>query len=393
LNGLKVLELGQLLAGPFAAAILAWLGADVIKVEPPEGGDPLRSWRQLHHGTSLWWYSLARNKRSVTANLRAEEGRDLVRRLAARCDVVIENFRPGRLEEWGLGFDDLKALNPRLVLARVSGFGQTGPYAPKPGYASVAEGYGGLRHVTGFPDRPPVRSNLSLGDSIAGLHAVMGILAAVYHRDVHQGEGQVVDVAIVESIFNLMESVVPEYAKYGLVRDRHGSKVTGIVPSNTYPCADGKFIIVGGNGDSIFRRLMVAAGRADLATDPRLARNDGRVRHEREIDEAITAWTSQHPFEEVLAALDAADVPAGPIYSVADQLSDPHFRSRGLFEEVALPDGDTVTIPAMAPVLSGTPGRTAWPGPPLGEHNREVYGGLLGLSDAELDDLRARGVI
>jgi len=394
LDGLNVLELGQLLAGPFASVLLAWLGADVIKVEPPDGGDPLRSWRQLHHGTSLWWYSLARNKRCVTANLRETEGRDLVRRLAARSDVVIENFRPGRLEEWKLGFDDLKAVNPRVILARVSGFGQTGPYAPKPGYASVAEGYGGLRHVTGFPGQPPVRSNLSLGDSIAGLHAVMGILAAVYHRDVNgAGEGQIVDVAIYEGIFNLMESIVPEYATYGLVRERHGSKVTGIVPSNTYACADGRFIIIGGNGDSIFKRLMVAAGRPDLAEDPRLARNDGRVRHEAEIDEAITAWTSQRPFERVLAALEEAGVPAGPIYSVADQMEDPHFKARGLFEEVTLPDGDVVTIPALTPLFSNTPGRTAWPGPPLGAHNREVYGDLLGLSDQQLEDLKTRGVI
>ena len=260
LEGLRVLELGQLLAGPFASVLLAWFGADVIKVEPPEGGDPLRTWRQMHHGTALWWYILGRNKRCVTADLRQQAGRDLVRRLVPHCDVVLENFRPGRLEEWGLGYEDLKALNPRVIMARISGYGQTGPYAPKPGYASVAEGYGGLRYVTGFPDRPPARANLSLGDSIAGLHAALGILAAVYHRDVNRtGEGQVVDVAIYESIFNLMESVVPEFEKYGLVRERHGSKVTGIVPSNTYPCGDGRYIIIGGNGDSIFRRLMVAA--------------------------------------------------------------------------------------------------------------------------------------
>jgi formyl-CoA transferase len=394
LDGVRVLELGQLLAGPFASVLLAWFGADVIKVEPPEGGDPLRTWRQMHHGTSLWWYSLARNKRCVTANLRAAEGRELVKRLVAHCDVVIENFRPGRLEDWGLGFDDLKAVNPRILMARVSGYGQTGPYAPKPGYASVAEGYGGLRYVTGFPDRPPARANLSLGDSIAGLHAALGILTALYHRDVKgTGQGQVIDVAIYETILNLMESVVPEYATYGHVRERHGSKVTGIVPSNSYPCADGKFIIIGGNGDSIFKRLMVAAGRPDLADDPRVARNDGRVRHEEEIDAAITAWTSRHPFDEVLAALDAADVPAGPIYSVADQLDDPHFRARGLFENVTLPDGEHVTVTTFAPQLSHTPGETRWPGPPLGAHNRDVYGGLLGVSDEELADLRDRGVI
>jgi crotonobetainyl-CoA:carnitine CoA-transferase CaiB-like acyl-CoA transferase len=393
LEGLRVLELGQLLAGPFAGVLLAWFGADVIKVEPPDGGDPLRTWRQMHHGTALWWYSLARNKRCVTANLREPEGRDLVRRLVAHCDVVIENFRPGRMEEWGLGFEDLKAINPRVLMARVSGYGQTGPYAPKPGYASVAEGYGGLRYVTGFPDRPPARANLSLGDSIAGLHAALGILTAIYHRDVRGGEGQVIDVAIVEGILNLMESVVPEYATYGQVRERHGSKVTGIVPSNSYECADGKFIIIGGNGDSIFKRLMVAAGRPDLAEDPRVARNDGRVRHEQEIDAAISAWTSAHPFDVVLAALERAGVPAGPIYSVADQMQDPHFHARGLFEDVTLPDGEKVTVTTFAPQLSETPGGTEWAGPPLGAHNDEVYGGLLSLSEAEIASLRERGII
>ena len=394
LEGLRVLELGQLLAGPFAGVLLAWFGADVIKVEPPEGGDPLRTWRQMHHGTALWWYSLARNKRCVTANLRDPDGRALVKRLVAHCDVVIENFRPGRMEEWGLGFEDLKAINPRVLMARVSGYGQTGPVRAQ---ARLRLGGRGVRRpalLTGFPDRPPARANLSLGDSIAGLHAALGILTAVYHRDVKRtGEGQVIDVAIYEGILNLMESVVPEYTTYGMVRERHGSKVTGIVPSNTYACADGKFIIIGGNGDSIFKRLMVAAGRRDLADDPRLARNDGRVRYEAEIDEAITAWTSAHPFDVVLAALEAAGVPAGPIYSVADQAQDPHFKARGLFEDVTLPDGERVTVTTFAPQLSETPGGTEWPGPPLGAHNRDVYGGLLGLSDDELALLQSRGVI
>jgi len=286
LHGLRVLELGQVLAGPFCGALLAWFGAEVIKVEPPGGGDPLRTWRHIEDGTSLWWYILGRNKKSITADLRQD----------ARSDVVIENFRPGRMEAWGMGPDDIAALNPRTILARVSGYGQTGPYAPKPGYASVAEGYGGLRYVTGYPDRPPARANLSLGDSIAGLHAALGILTAVYHRDVNGGAGQVVDVAIVEGIFNLMESMVPEFASAGIVRERHGSKVSGIVPSSTYPCGDGKYIIIGGNGDSIFKRLMRVVGRADLAEDPRVARNDGRVTHEAEIDAAIEAWTAARPF-------------------------------------------------------------------------------------------------
>jgi crotonobetainyl-CoA:carnitine CoA-transferase CaiB-like acyl-CoA transferase len=389
LAGLRVLELGQVLAGPFCGALLAWFGADVIKVEPPDGGDPLRTWRHIEDGTSLWWYILGRNKKSITADLRQNAGRDLVRRLIARTDVVIENFRPGRMEEWGLGPDDIAKVNPRTILARVSGYGQTGPYAPKPGYASVAEGYGGLRYVTGFPDRPPARANLSLGDSIAGLHAALGILTAVYHRDVNGGAGQVVDVAIVESVFNLMESMVPEYASAGIVRERHGSKVSGIVPSSTYPCADGKYIIIGGNGDSIFKRLMRVAGRADLAEDPRVARNDGRVTHEAEIDAAIEAWTRQHPFDVVLKTLEDAGVPAGPIYSVADQLADPHFQARGLFEQVTVPTGKTVTLPALSPKLADTPGGTAWPGPPLGAHNDEIYRGLLGLSDAQMAELKA----
>jgi crotonobetainyl-CoA:carnitine CoA-transferase CaiB-like acyl-CoA transferase len=394
LDGLRVLELGQLLAGPFAGSLLAWFGADVIKVEPPDGGDPLRTWRQMHHGTSLWWYILGRNKRCITANLRAPEGRDLVRQLAARCDVLIENFRPGRLEEWGLGPDDLKAINPRLIVARVSGWGQTGPYAEKPGYASVAEGFGGLRYVTGYPDRPPARANLSLGDTIAGLHTAFGILTAIYNRDVNEkGSGQVVDMALFEGIFNLMESSLPEFDTYGVVRERHGSKVTGIVPSNTYRCADGKFIIIGGNGDSIFKRLMIAAGRRDMAEDAKYARNHDRVCNEAAIDEAISAWTEAHPFDDVLKALEAAGVPAGPIYSIADQVRDPHFQARGLFEQATLPDGEPVMLPRLAPVLTETPGSTRWPGPPLGFHNREVYCGLLGLDPAEVDRLQQAGII
>jgi crotonobetainyl-CoA:carnitine CoA-transferase CaiB-like acyl-CoA transferase len=406
LAGLRVLELGQLLAGPFAGALLAWFGADVIKIEPPGEGDPVRTWRQMHKGTSLWWYILGRNKRCITANLRAPAGRDLVKRLVAQCDVLIENFRPGRLEEWGLGFEALEKINPGLIMARVSGWGQTGPYAQKPGYASVAEGFGGLRYVNGYPDRPPARANLSLGDTIAGVHTALGILAAVYHRDHQagrpesrqqrsrqQGHGQVVDMALFEGIFNLMESALPEYDAYGVVRERHGSKVTGIVPSNTYPCCDGKFIIIGGNGDSIFRRLMTTAGRPDMANDTKFARNQDRVRHEAEIDAAISAWTERHPFDDVLAALEAADVPAGPIYSIADQVTDPHFLARGLFERVTLEDGETVLLPRLAPQLTGTPGETRWPGPAVGAHNREVYGDLLGLDDTELARLQREGII
>jgi crotonobetainyl-CoA:carnitine CoA-transferase CaiB-like acyl-CoA transferase len=391
-----VLELGQLLAGPFASMLLAWFGADVIKVEPPDGGDPLRTWRSMYKGTALWWLIMGRNKRCVTANLRTAEGRDLVRKLVGKCDVLLENFRPGRMEEWGLGYDDLKALNPGLIMCRVSGWGQTGPYREKPGYASVAEGAGGLRYLSGYPDLPPVRANLSMGDTIAGLHAALGILTAVYHRDVKRtGEGQVVDVALYEGIFNLMESLVPEYDKLGVVRERQGSKISGIVPTNTYPCKDCKHIIIGGNGDSIFKRLMQAAGRPEMAADPQFARNNDRVAHEAEIDAAITAWTSQHPFDEVLSALEQAEVPAGAILNVADQVNHPHFQARRLFERVPLPTDpdDTVLLPRVAPFLSETPGGTDWAGPPLGAHNRDVYGGLLGLSDEAIAALRAKGAI
>ena len=396
LEGLRVLELGQLLAGPFASVLLAWFGADVIKVEPPEGGDPIRRWRGLYKGTALWWYTLGRNKRCVTADLRKPEGRSLVKRLVGHCDVVIENFRPGRMEEWGLGFDDLQAIKPGLIMCRVSGWGQTGPYKGKPGYASVAEGTGGLRYVNGYPELPPARPNLSMGDTIAGLHAALGILTAVYHRDVKRtGEGQVVDVALYEGIFNLMESIVPEYDKLGIVRERQGASISGIVPTNTYRCRDGKYIIIGGNGDSIFKRLMRAAGRADMAEDPRLADNVGRVAHEAEIDAAIGAWTSAHAYEEVLSALEAAAVPAGPILSVADQVDHPQFEARGMLERVPVPNdpADTVLLPRFAPQLTATPGGTEWAGPPLGAHNHEVYGGLLGMLDQEIEDLRERGVI
>ena len=374
--------------------LLAYFGADVIKVEPPEGGDPLRTWRHVHDGTALWWYSMGRNKRSITCDLRQEEGRALVRRLVEHCDVLVENFRPGRMEAWGLGYDALKAINPRLIMVRVSGFGQTGPYARRPGFAAVAEGVGGLRYVNGFPDRPPARANLSLGDTIGGLHAVLGLLLALHHRDGKgTGEGQVVDVALYESIFNLMESTLPEYVTAGVVRERQGSTVSGIVPTNVYPCEDGRYIIIGGNADSIFRRLMQAIGRADLAEDARLATNAGRVPHAALIDDAIAAWTRGREYEEAFATLDAADVPCGPIYSVADQVADPHFAARGLIEHVTVASGEEVAIPAIAPQLSETPGRTTWPGPPLGAHNDEVYRDLLGLDVETRAGLKSRGVI
>lgn len=393
LDGIRVIELGQLLAGPFAGCILGYFGAEVIKVEPPDKGDPLRAWRVVRDGTSVWWRSLARNKKSITVNLQTEGGRGIIRRLAREADVVIENFRPGTMEKWGLGPDDLKAINPRLIYARVSGYGQTGPYASKPGFASVCEGFGGFRYVNGFQDRPPVRPNLSMGDTLAGLHAALGVLLALVSRlRGPEQHGQVVDVAIYEAVFNLMEAVVPEYDAAGVVREPSGSTLTGIVPTNTYKCADGKYVVIGANGDSIYKRLMLAIGRAHMAEDPRFANNAGRVEHEQEIDGAISAWTSTNDSATVLAALDEASVPCGPIYNVADMLSDPHYNARGLFQQVEI-DGKPLKLPALAPMLEDTPGRTDWPGEALGAHNDEVFGTLLALSEDERARLRAEGAI
>jgi formyl-CoA transferase len=382
LQGVRVLELGQLIAGPFAGALLAAFGAEVIKVEPPEGGDPMRGWRMRHDGTSLWWYSIARNKKSITLDLRDPRAPGLLKRLVQKSDIVLENFRPGRLEEWGLGYDVLSAAQPGLIMVRVSGWGQDGPYASRPGFASVAEGIGGLRYLIGDPDRPPVRTGVSIGDSIAALHAVIGALTALHHRE-KTGRGQVVDAAIYESIFQMLESVLPEYDFFGHVRERTGAKLAGIVPTNTYRCRDGKYVIIGGNGDSIFQRLMRVAGRPDLASDARLASNPGRVEHEAEIDAAIEAFTAQHDFDAVLSALQAADVPAGPIYSIADIARDPQYLARSMFESVELPDGSSLKIPAVVPKLSETPAQTEWIGPTLGQHNDEIYGGLLGLTQEE----------
>lgn len=392
LEGIRVLEVGQLLAGPFAACLLGYFGAEVIKIEPP-GGDPLRNWRVLRDGTSLWWYSLARNKKSVSIDLQTAEGRELVKQLAARSEVLIENFKPGTMEKWGLGPADLKPLRPDLIYARVSGYGQTGPYASRPGFASVCEAIGGLRHVNGFADRPPVRPNLSLGDSLAGLHAVIGILLAlVARRGATQASGQTVDVAIYESVFNLLEGVVPEYDGAGVVRGPSGSTLTGIVPSNTYLCADDKYVVIGANGDSLFQRLMRALDRPDLADDARLANNAGRVKHEREIDEVIAGWTRVNTSEVVLKVLDEISVPGGPIYSVADMAADPHFNARGLFEETHV-DGVPLKIPAILPRLETTPGATRWPGPKLGEHTDEVLREVLGLDDSRRTALRTHKVI
>jgi len=391
LAGMRVIEAGQLLAGPFTGTLLGYFGAEVIKVEPPGSGDPIRGWREVRNGTSLWWASLARNKKCVTLDLREARGRELLRELATAADVFIENFRPGTMEKWGLGPDAFKESNPGLIYARISGYGQTGPYAPKAGFASVCEAFGGFRYVNGFPGDPPVRPNLSIGDTLAGIHAALGVLLAYIGRQ-RDGVGQVVDVAIFEAVFNLLEAVIPEYAGAGVIRQPSGSTLTGIVPSNTYRCADGKLIVIGANTNSMFKRLVEVMARPELASDPRLADNAGRVRHQEEVDGAVESWTRSLPAATALEQLDTAGVAAGPIYDARDMFEDPHFQARGLFQEVTI-DGEPLSIPAIVPLLSRTPGRTDFPGPALGSHNDEVYRELLGLDSAALAELRATGII
>jgi len=372
LQGLKVLELGQLITGPFAGKPLADFGADVVKIEPLEGGDPLRTWRLLRDGTSVWWEVQSRNKRSVALDLRTPQGQEVVRALAAEADVLIENFKPGTLEGWGLGWDALHALNPRLIMLRISGFGQTGPYAGKPGFGVLGEAMGGLRHLTAEPGRVPVRVGVSIGDTLAALHGVIGVLTALRHREVNGGVGQVIDVALYESVFNVMESLLPEYDAFGVVRGAAGSALPGIAPSNAYPCADGAYVLVAGNGDSIFRRLMQAIGRADLAADPGLARNDGRVPRVEEIDAAIRSWTSTRPIGEAIATLEAAGVPVGRIYSVADIAADPQYLARDMIVQTHDVEGRPLKVPGIVPKLADTPGRMRTPAPRLGQHTDEV---------------------
>jgi crotonobetainyl-CoA:carnitine CoA-transferase CaiB-like acyl-CoA transferase len=396
LAGIKVLELGTLIAGPFCARMLAEFGADVIKIEAPEGGDPIRQWRVLKDGTSLWWSVQARNKKSVTLNMKDERGRAIARQLALEADIIIENYRPGVLEKWDLGYEQLKAVNPATIMVRLSGFGQTGPMKDLPGFGAVGESMGGLRYVSGFPDRPPLRVGISIGDSVAALHGVIGAMMALRHRDatggrVH-GQGQMVDVALYESVFNLMESLVPEYDHAGVVRERTGGALPGIVPSNTYTTRDGDNIVIAGNGDAIFKRLMLAIGRIDLAGDPQLARNDGRVPRTAEIDHAIQSWCDTQDIDTALAVLKAADVPSSKIYSVRDMMSDPQFLARNMFEQHQFPDGTPVKLPAISPKLSATPGHTKWMGPALGQHNDEVLA-ALGYSAQEIAAFRQDKVL
>jgi formyl-CoA transferase len=392
LAGVRVLELGTLIAGPFCSRILAEFGAEVIKIEAPGGGDPLRGWRKLYRGTSLWWLAQARNKKSVALDLKSPRGQELVRRLARDADIVVENFRPGTLEAWGLGWDRLSAENPGLVMVRLSGYGQSGPYRERPGFGAIAEAMGGLRFLSGYPDRAPVRVGVSIGDSIAAMYGAIGALMALRHREVNGGRGQVVDVALYESVFALMESLLPEYDVFGYVRTRTGASLPGIVPSNTYTTRDGKYVVIGANNDSIFRRMMRAIGRPDLADDPQLAHNEGRVARTDEIDGVIGAWTAARDLDEVLRVLNDAEVPAGKIYDIADIVADPQFRARGMIEQCVLPDGRGVKLPGVVPKLSETPGGTRWLGPALGAHTREVLS-AAGVSDTALAELERAGVI
>jgi crotonobetainyl-CoA:carnitine CoA-transferase CaiB-like acyl-CoA transferase len=392
LQGIRVVEIGTLIAAPFAARLMAEFGADVIKIEAPETGDPLRKWRKLHEGTSLWWYLQSRNKKSVCVNLKSADGVEIVKRLAADADVVIENLRPGALEKLGLGWDALHAINPKLTMVRISGYGQSGPYRDRPGFGAIGEAMGGIRYTTGEVDGAPARVGVSLGDSLASLHGVIGALMSLLRVKTGQGEGQVVDVSLVESVFNLMESLVPEYDLLGHVRERSGGALPGIAPSNTYRTEDDGYVVIAGNSDPIFRRLMQLIGRPDLADDPALAHNDGRAKQSAMLDQAITAWTSRHATEDVLAALERAEVPAGRIYSVADIVADPHYQARDMLLQAQLPGGASVKMPGIVPKLSDTPGEVRWQGPALGEHTGSVLS-ELGFANEDIERLRREGAV
>lgn len=391
LQGLRVLEMGQLVAAPFCTRLLAEFGAEVIKLEPPDGGDPLRNWRAMAGDTSLWWYLQSRNKKSVTLDLRKPEGQELARQLAGKADIVVENFRPGTLEKWGLGWETLHALYPRLIMVRISGFGQTGPYRDRAGFGSIGESMGGLRYVTGYADRPPVRCGVSLGDSLAGLYGALGALMALHSRDC-TGIGQMIDVALYEAVFSMMEGLVSEYGRTGQMRERTGNRLPGITPQGTYLCRDGQYVVIGANGDSIFRRFMAAIGREDLAADPELQTNAGRSARANMLDEVIERWTGEHSIEEVLAVCEQSGTPAGRIYSAADMMSDPQYLAREMIMSAMLPDGP-VQMPGLVPKLSETPGEVHWVGPALGEHTEETLADLLGLAPRDVAALRERKVV
>ena len=392
LAGLKVVEMGQLIAGPFAAKTLGEFGADVIKIEAPGSGDPLRNWRLIKDGTSVWWQVQSRNKRSIALDLRSKDGQDIAKKLIAQADVLVENFRPGTLEGWGMSYDELAVLNPGLVMLRISGYGQTGPYRDLPGFGAIGEAMGGLRHLTGEPGRVPVRCGVSIGDTLAALHGTIGVLTALYHRKVNGGKGQVVDVALHEAVFNVMESLVPEYSAFGVVREPAGSALPGIAPSNAYRCGDGGVVLVAGNGDSIFKRLMTAIGRDDLGADPALADNAGRVQRVAELDAAIGAWTQRHTTADVLAVLGEARVPAGRAYTAKDIVEDPHYRARDMILRQATRDGYEVEVPGIVPKLLGTPGTVRSSAPRLGDDTDAVLE-ELGFSTQDIAALRGRKVV
>ncbi len=391
LAGVRVVEMGQLIAGPFCGKTLGEFGADVIKIEAPETGDPLRNWRLIKEGTSVWWQVQSRNKRSVALDLRQKEGQAIARQLIAEADVLVENFRPGTLEGWGMSPQELHQLNPGLVMLRISGYGQTGPYRDLPGFGAIGEAMGGLRHLTGEPGRVPVRVGVSIGDTLAALHGTIGVLTALYHRKVNGGQGQVIDVALHEAVFNVMESLIPEYSAFGVVREAAGSALPGIAPSNAYPCQDG-WVLVAGNGDSIFKRLMDTIGRPDLGAAPDLADNAGRVARVEEIDTAIGAWSAQRTVQQVLDALGNARVPAGKVYTAKDIAEDPHYRARDMLLSQTTRDGYTVEVPGIVPKLSATPGTIRSSAPHLGDDTDAVLA-EAGLSHEQIALLRSKGVI
>jgi crotonobetainyl-CoA:carnitine CoA-transferase CaiB-like acyl-CoA transferase len=392
LNGIRVIEIGTLIAAPFAARLMAEFGAEVIKIESMGQGDPLRKWRKLHEGTSLWWYLQSRNKKSLALNLKSPEGIAIVKQLAESTDVLIENLRPGALEKLGLGWDVLHAINPKLTLVRISGYGQSGPYRDRPGFGAIGEAMGGIRYTTGTPGSPPARVGVSLGDSLASMHAVMGALMSLLRVKTGQGDGQIVDVSLAESVFNLMESLVPEYDMLGHVRERSGGALPGIAPSNTYPTADGAYVVIAGNSDPIFKRLMHTIGRDDLGENPDFAQNDGRAAQSNMLDAAISHWSSGLPITEVLAALEQAEVPAGRIYNAADIVADPHYQARGMILDAELPGGTAVKMPGIVPKLSETPGAVNWSGPALGQHTDSVLDSL-GMTVSDIQRLKQNGVV
>lgn len=392
LEKIKVLEIGTLIAAPFATRILAEFGAEVIKIEPIGKGDPLRKWRKLHHGTSLWWYLQSRNKKSLALNLKSPEAIALIKKMIVDIDILVENMRPGALEKLGLDWETLKSINPKLTFVRISGYGQSGPYKDKPGFGAIGEAMGGIRYTTGSQDSAPARVGVSLGDSLASLHAVIGALMSIVNIKTNNGNGQIVDVSLAESVFNIMESVVPEYDLHGFIRERSGGSLPGIAPSNTYRTKDNAFVVIAGNSDPIFKRLMHVIGREDLANRPEFEHNDGRAQQSDLLDAAIESWSRQHSIDEVLQQLEQAEVPSGRIYSVADMVNDPHFNARDMLLSTELPDGQVVKMPGIVPKLSETPGQVKWRGPELGEHTESVLK-QYGYQAEEIENLRVSGVV